>query len=227
MEKGRLLEQKLKEEQAIDKYKEVILIQPSNLKAYTKLVELNCAAGARQTDTATRSKYYKQAKAYADAALRLDSSGADANYMMAVVYDRIAQSEIKKEKFADEMKLMRDYAAKAIAANPAMGKAYGILGKWHLEVLTLNPVKKAAVKVLYYSRLDEANIDTAIAYMEKCKTLEPYYCPNFLHLGEAYDYHKLYEKAIAVLQQLAKLPTKRQEDVDVKAEGAVLLQKLQ
>ena len=71
------------------------------------------------------------------------------------------------------------------------------------------------------------NIDSAIAYMEKCKALEPYYCPNFFNLGEAYNYNRNYEKAIGILDELAKLPNRRQDDLAVKKDGAALRQKLQ
>jgi hypothetical protein len=91
-------------------------------------------------------------------------------------------------------------------------------------MLNLNPVKKAAVKLLY--GMPPASIDTAIDNMEKCKSMEPYYCLNFYDLGRAYNFNRQYEKAIAVLEQLQKLPTRKQDDPAIKKQGAVLLQQL-
>jgi DNA-binding SARP family transcriptional activator len=94
-------------------------------------------------------------------------------------------------------------------------------------MVSLSGIKKAALKVIYNGTGAEATINEAIAHMEKCKTLEPYYCLNFYDLARAYQFNKQYEKAIQLLEQLKKLPTRKQEDAEVKALGATLLQQLQ
>ncbi|TAD86036.1 MAG: hypothetical protein EAY75_09720 [Bacteroidetes bacterium] len=226
MEEGRRLEQKFKDDEALAKYKQAQLIDPANLLVQVKLAETYCALGSRQADAAAKATFYTQAKTHADAALRLGADDADANYMAAVVAGKLTEIETKRENLVKQVRLIKDYADKALAARPNMGKAMHVLGKWHYEILALSAVKRAAIKVLY-GGLPEANIDTAIAYFEKAKMAEPYYCLLYLDLAKAYNYRKLYEKAINNLQQLSKLPTRRQEDVVVKAEGAALLQTLQ
>jgi tetratricopeptide (TPR) repeat protein len=116
------------------------------------------------------------------------------------------------------------FITKAISVNPANGRYYHLYGRWHYEMLNLNPIKKTAVKLLY--GMPPASIDTAIDNMEKCKSMEPYYCLNFYDLGRAYNFNRQYEKAIAVLEQLQKLPTRKQDDPAIKKQGAVLLQQL-
>lgn len=226
MEEGRKLEQKLKDEEAIEKYKQAIFIQPSNIKGVVKCAELSASIGSRKETPEQKTVFYQQAKKFADAALKLDSNNAEANYMMAVVLGKLTEVEKKTDNIVGYVKGIRLYADKAVKLNPQMGKAWHVLGRWHLEVLNLNAVKKAALKVIY-GGVGEADIEKAIQYMEKCKTLEPYYCLNFLDLARAYEYDRKYEKSIGLLEQLSKLPTRRQEDVTAKAQGAVLLQKLQ
>jgi len=226
MEEGRKLEQKLKDEEALKKYKEAIFIQPSNQRAIVKCAELSCAIGGRATSPEEKVVFYQQAKKFADAALKLDSNNAEANYMMAIVFGKLTEVEKKNEEIVKQVKFIKQFIDKSIALNPQYGKAWHVLGKWHLEVVSLNVIKKAAVKMIY-GGVGEATIEKAIEYMEKCKTMEPYYCLNFYDLARAYEYNKQYEKSISILQQLAKLPTRRQDDVNTKAQGAVLLQKLQ
>lgn len=226
MEDGRKLEQRMKDAEALEKYRQVSLIQPSNIKAWVKMAEISCSLGGRATDLAEKTKYYTDAKGFADAALRQDSASGESNYIVSVVYGKLTEVEKKKETLVGYVKASKAYANKAVAATPPVGKAYNVLGRWHYEMLNVNALKKAAVKLVYGS-FPESNIDSAIAYFERCKELEPYYCQNFLDLGKAYQYNKKYEKAIAVLQQLAKLPTKRQDDIAIKKEGAELLQELQ
>lgn len=226
MEEGRKLEQRMKETEAIEKYRQVVLIQPSNLKALVKLVELNIWLGSKATDPIEKARFYNLAKDYAASAWAQDSTGGETNYAMALVYGRLAEVEKKKEIVVGHIKTSKQYANRSVLAAEPVGKAYNILGRWHYDMLQVNAIKKAAVKLVYGS-FPESSIDSAIVYFEKCRQLEPYYCQNFLDLGKAYNQAKKYEKSIAALQQLAKLPVKRQEDAEIKKEGAELLQALQ
>jgi tetratricopeptide (TPR) repeat protein len=226
MEEGRKLELKYKDDDALEKYKQALVIEPNNIKLLVKLTEVSCSIGSRQNDIAIKGKYFAEAKEYAEAALKADPTNGDANYAMSLVFSKLPEVEKKKDVMVQYVRQSKAFASNATAANPPVGKAYHILGKWHYEMLNVNNIKKIALKLLYGS-FPESNIDSAITYMEKSKTLEPYYCANFLDLGKAYNYNKQYEKAIAVLQQLGKLPSKRQEDLDIKKEGAELLQQLQ
>jgi len=226
MDEGKRFEQKFKDEDALAKYKQAQQIEPENIKVQVKLAETYCALGNGQTDAAAKATFFAQAKSHADAALRINPADADANYMMAVVLGKLTEVETNRETLVKQVRLIKEYADKALAAQPEMGKAMHVLGKWHLEILTLSVVKRTAVKLLY-GGLPEADIETAIKWFEKAKTFEPYYCLLYLDLAKAYEYRKAYEKAITNLQQLSKLPTRRQDDVRVKAEGAALLLKLQ
>lgn len=226
MEEARKLELKLKDEEAFKKYKDVVLIQPTHQRALIKCAELSCAIGGRTETPEEKTAYFLQAKKYADAAMKIDSNNAEANYIMSIVFGKLTEVEKKNDEIVKMVKYIKQYIDKSISLNPAYGKAWHVLGKWNLEVESLNMIKKAAVKLIY-GGVGDASIQNAIAYMEKCKTMEPYYCLNFLDLARAYQYNEQYEKSIGILQQLAKLPTRRQEDIATKAQGAALLQKLQ
>lgn len=226
LEEGRKLELKLKDEDALEKYRQVLVIQPSNLKAVLRSAEVSCAVASRKTSTEEKAAGYLQAKRFADAALRLDSNSAEANYTMAVVLGKLTEVEKRNDEVVQYVKQVKSYIDKSLKLDPGFGKAWHVLGKWHLEVVMLNGIKKAALKIIY-GGVGEATLAKAIECMEKCKTMEPYYTRNFFDLARAYEFGKQYEKSIKLLEQLAKLPTKRQDDVVVKAEGAVMLQKLQ
>ncbi len=226
LQEGKMLEQKFKEEEAIVKYKQAATADPNNIDALVKLAELSLNIGSRQVDPVIKKNYFLQAKSYAGNAMRISITDANALFIMSSVYGKLTEVEEKRETIVEDVKLSRLYALQAISADSKHGRAYNALGRWHYEMLTLNALKKAAVKMLY-GGLPPASIDSCIGYLEKCKTLEPYYCLNFYDLGKAYNYNKQYEKAIAVLQQLAKLPNRRQDDPAIKAQGAQLLQQLQ
>jgi tetratricopeptide (TPR) repeat protein len=226
MDEGQKAEAQLKDSAALEKYTAALQAQPSSLPAAVKCAEISCAIGARQTNANVKKTYYTNAKNYADAALRIDPQSADANYITAVVYGKLTEIEDKNDKMVEDVKNVKLYVDKALSINPNHGKAWNVIGKWHYEMLTLNLVKKAAVKVLY-GGLPKSNIEDCIAAYEKCKTLEPYYCRNYLDLAKAYNYNKQYEKALATLQQCTKCPNRQQDDPALKQEAKELLVKWQ
>ena len=71
--------------------------------------------------------------------------------------------------------------------------------------------------------MEERDPIGAIAAYEKCKTLEPYFCPNYMALAKAYRYNKQFEKALATLQQCIKCPSRQQDDPAIKEEAKKLL----
>jgi tetratricopeptide (TPR) repeat protein len=226
MDEGRKLEQQFKEDEALAKYSSALQIQPTNVLAAVKCAELQCSIGAKQPNEELKKSRYTEAKNFATTALRIDPQSADANYINAVVYGKLTEVEKKNEAVVDAVRNIRVYADKTLAINPNYGKAWNVLGKWHFEMLNLNAIKKAAVKILY-GGLPKSNIDSCVNAFEKCKALEPYYCRNYLDLAKAYNYSKQYEKALATLQQCIKAPTRSADDVELKKEAKELMVKWQ
>lgn len=219
-------ERSLKDAQALDKYKEVLVTDANNMQALVRSSEICSGMGGRQTDKKAKEDFYNKAKEYADRALAIDQNNADANYVRAVAAGKLTEVETDNKKLVADVKDMKTYADKALAINPNHGKANYVLGKWHFQMVTLSWTKKAAIKVLF-GGMPEASIENAFKYMEKCRTLEPYFVLNFLDLAKAYKYDNQPAKAIEVLNQLVKLPTRTPDDVALKAEGKQMLSEMQ
>jgi tetratricopeptide (TPR) repeat protein len=220
------LERQLKEPEALEKYKQILLLESANVKALVKAAELNANIGGREKDKASKKLYYESSLAYAKRALQSDGASADACYAMALANGKLTDVETENKKIVAYVKEVKLYADKAISLNPNHARANYTLGKWHYEMVTLSGLKKAAVK-LFYGGLPEGDIDKAILYMEKCKSAEPYFAPNYLDLAKAYKEAGRPSQAIDILTKLVKLPTRSTEDIAIKAEGAQLLQSLQ
>jgi hypothetical protein len=219
------LEKQQKETEALEKYKLILLQEPTQLKALVKSAELNASMGAR-ADKNGKRLYYETAFSFANRAFQADSSQADAAYAMAMASGKMTEVETENKKLVAYVRDVKYYADKAIALNPNHAKANYTMGKWHYEMANLSGLKKAAVKMLY-GGLPPGTMEEAIQYMEKCKTLEPYFAANYLDLAKAYkDDHKP-AQAIEVLNKLVKLPTRTTDDIALKAEGAKLLASMQ
>jgi hypothetical protein len=220
------LEKQLKEPEALEKYKQVLLQNPTHLKSLVKLAELNVALGNRQTDKNSKRLYYETALSFANRAFQADSNQADASYAMSMVAGKMTDVESENKKIVAYVKDVKLYADRALSINPNHAKANYTLGKWHYEMANLSGIKKVAVK-LFYGGLPEGNLDDAIRYMEKCKSLEPYFASNYLDLAKAYKDNRRPAEAIDVLNKLVKLPTRSTADIAYKAEGGKLLASMQ
>lgn len=220
------LEKQLKEPEALEKYKQVLLQNPTHLKSLVKLAELNVALGNRQTDKNSKRLYYETALSFANRAFQADSNQADASYAMSMVAGKMTDVENENKKIVAYVKDVKLYADRALSINPNHAKANYTLGKWHYEMANLSGIKKVAVK-LFYGGLPEGNLDDAIRYMEKCKSLEPYFASNYLDLAKAYKDNRRPAEAIDVLNKLVKLPTRSTADIAYKAEGGKLLASMQ
>lgn len=219
------LEKQQKEPEALEKYKLVLLQEPTQIKALVKSAELNASLGNR-ADKNGKRLYYETALSFANRSFQADSNQADAAYAMAMVSGKMTEVETENKKLVALVRDVKYYVDKAIALNPNHAKANYTMGKWHYEMANLSGLKKVAVRMLY-GGLPPGTMEEAIQYMEKCKTLEPYFVANYLDLAKAYkDDHKP-AQAIEVLNKLVKLPTRTTDDVALKAEGAKLLASMQ
>lgn len=218
-------EKSLKENEALDKYKQVLLGEPNNCKALVKATELSCRIGGRAVQKSDKKLYFETALAYANRAVIAESSNADAYYALALACGKMTEVETDNKKIVSYVKEIAVNAQKALALNPVHGKANYVAGKWHCEMFNLNGLKKAAVKLLY-GGLPIATMDSAIYYMEKCRTYEPYFVVNYVDLAKAYELHNKTAKQIEILEKLVKLPNRTADDANLKSEAQKKLSEL-
>ena len=225
VQQGAELEKAMKDEEALVKYLEALKLAPNDLRALCKASEIYSILGNRQQDKKKKMDYFKAAKTYAGSALAQSPSDADANYVMAVAMGRMALISSGKEK-VQHVRDIKKYCDAAIAANPNHFRALHVLGKWHLEVTTLNFAEKAALKVIY-GGLPPASLAQAVGYFEKARSIDPSFVLNYLELAKAYKENGQSDKAIDVLNRMIKLPPKTADDPSYKAQGKKMLESLQ
>jgi len=220
------MERQLKEVDASNLYQAVLLQEPRNVQALCKLAELQSILGEKATDKKAKQLYFETSYSFAKRAWLADSNRVEPNYVMAMASGKMTDFESDNKKVVSYVRDIKDYAERAIKINPNYGKAQYVLGKWHYEMYILSGFKKAAVKLMY-GGLPSGDPDIAIACMEKCRTLEPYFVSNYLDLGRAYKEVRKPTQAIDILTKLQKLPNRNSADPLLKAAGASLLATLQ
>jgi hypothetical protein len=225
MKEAQNLDKAFKEADALNKYKQILAVSPTNVPALLRSAEITSAIGSRQKEKKARKPYYETARVYASKALTLSPNNADVNYVMSIICGKMTEVETENKKIIEYVKDIRNYADKALSINPKHAKATYALGKWNFEIVQLSWVKKMAVKA-FFGGMEDAKIEDAIKYMEKARALDQYYVINYLDLAKAYKYDNKPAKAIEVLQKMAKLPNRTADDANYKAEGKKLLEEL-
>jgi hypothetical protein len=220
------LDKQVKEQEAMEKYKEILAIDATNFKALLRLTELNAAFGSRQVKDKDKLPFFQAAKDYADKAFAsLDTGNADGYYLLSLAAWKMSIVEEENKKAAEHLRNWKEYADKAIATDPRHAKATFLLGKWHFDMVKASLVKKAAAKAIY-GGLPKATIESAIRYFEQSKTLDQYFVQNFYELAKAYEHNNQPTQQIETLKRLVKLPVRTGDDNAWKAEGKKMLEQM-
>ncbi len=219
-------ERQFKEEDALNKYKQVLLVDGNNIKALVKATELSASTGERLINKNDKRMYFESALAFAERAVAADSSNGDAYFAKALACSKMAETETENKKIYSFIRNIKTNADKALRINPDHAKANFMLGKLNFDIATMNSTKRAAAKTLY-GGLPEADLDKAIQYLEKSRSTDPYFVLNGLTLAKAYKENNRPAQTIEVLKRVVKLPTRTFDDTALKAEAQKMLQDLE
>lgn len=225
MKEGSHYEATLRDADALNKYRDVLRIQPQNITALCRCSELCSRMANRIKNKLTRDDYYAAAKTYAETALHLNPKSGDANFVMSVVTGRMALTKTGKDKIICA-KEIKKYADLAIEYDPNNYKAWHVLGKWYYEVSNLNSFEKFGIK-LFYGGMPKASFKDAIIAYEKSRELAPYFMLNYLELARTYHKNDQDEKAIALLKMIPSMPNRTEDDVNIREQARKMLIELQ
>ncbi len=225
IDQAKQLEKQMKEADALAKYKEVLKVEPAQLAALVEASELSSREGNRQKEKDDKTRYFNEAKDYAQEALRQAPNDANANYAMAVAMGRLALISGAKDKVAASREVKK-YAELAIKFNPNYAQAYHVLGKWNYEVANLSFIEKNAAKALF-GGLPDGTLQQAIDNYERCKKLDPSFILNYYELARAYNKNDQQTLAMEVLRKAVALRSIYQDDPAIKADCKKMLEEMQ
>jgi hypothetical protein len=218
------LESAFKENESFAKYSEILKLQPKNLTALCKCSELCSRIGNRQKEKGKKIDYFRAAKTYASAALRVNSNNSEANFVMAFALGRQTLISSGKERIA-AVKDIRYYADLSIREDPDNFKPYHVLGKWNYEVSNLSLTERSLAKWIF-GGLPKASLRDAIVDFERSLSLQPSFLLNYLELGRAYSRNNERRRAIEILEKMLTLPNMMLDDTRIKEEGRQMLSEL-
>lgn len=133
-----------------------------------------------------RDSLYSLGRTWAEAAIRADSSVANAHFALALVLGRLSRTRGGKERvrFA---KIIYDQAARTVQLDSRHDGAYHILGMWHAEVKRLSGLTRFFAKTLFGAGfMDRATWDSAVTNMQHAVQLAPQHIYHRLELAGVY-----------------------------------------
>jgi len=198
-------------QQALGHYRAALAIDSTNYQALWKagreLVDIaKQIEGKDDSSKHLRDSLYSAARAYGDAAVRVNPNGADGHFTVGQALGRLSRTRGGKERvrFA---KLIYDEGMKAIELDSTNDGAYHLVGAWHAEVKRLSGVQKFFAKALFGGGfLDRGNWDDAQKYLEKAVALKPKNIFHKIELAEVYVDLGKYSKAREQLAGIDTLP---------------------
>ena len=215
--------------QALAHYRAALALDSTNYaalwKAGRELVDI--AKQIESNDDSSkhlRDSLYTQARAYGEAAVRVNPNGADGHFTVGQALGRLSRTKGGKERvrFA---KIIYDEGMKAIELDSTHDGAYHLIGAWHAEVKRLSGFQKFFAKALFGGGfLDKGNWEDAQRYLQRAVALKPQNIFHRLELAEVYVDLGQYSKAREQFNAIAPLPIADVLDHAYKQEAKQILE---
>lgn len=173
-----------------------------------------------------RDSLYARARAYGEAAVRVNPDDAEGHFLISQALGRLSLTRGGRERvrFA---KIIYDEASKAIQLASTHDGAYHVLGAWHAEVKRLSAFQRFFAKTLFGAGfLNQANWPDAQRYLERAVALKPENVFHRLELAEVYIDVGKFAAAREQLTTLATLPIGDVLDDEYKEDAVQLLEEI-
>ena len=218
------LEQKGAYEHALNAYSSINTNFPNNERVLCKMVSLQVEIGELERDKFKKKLVLLDARKLAENTLKTFPNSADAHYMMGLSMAKLTDLVSVKEKMA-YVKDIKLHAEKAISLQPNHVLSLYLLGKWHLEICTLNPIEKSAIN-LFLGGLPPATLFNAITNFEKVKKIDSSLLANYIDLAKSYQLNNQPVEAKNVLKTMYSIHSISKKDSLYKRQAIKLLETL-
>ena len=157
------------------------------------------------SQSARRDSLYANGLALAQRAVRLNATGTDGHFMVAVATGRVALTKGARDRVR-YAGAVREEALRAIELNPRHDGAMHVMGRWNAEVQRLPGITKFFAKTFMGASIfNQASWENAVSYYNQAIEIAPSNIYHHLELGEALNDADRQAEAIPHLQQVATM----------------------
>lgn len=195
---------------ALRHFQEALALDSTSYEANWKAArEIADVAKQLQGDSLStrRDSLYTLGRAYAERAIRADSTQADGHFALALVLGRLSLTKGSKERIK-YAKIIYDEALRATQIDSLHDGADHILGQWNAEVKRLSGFQRFFAKALFGGGfMDKASWEDAVKYLARAVRLNPQHVYHRLALAAVYVDLDSIPQATRELEAIATLPT--------------------
>lgn len=214
-----------KDAEALQKFEEVLVVAPQHYEALYKISLLHSRIGLRYSDESQKSEHFLLAKDFADRALRVNKQGAESNFVMALAISNLSFVSGAKARISN-LKNIKMYLDRSLAANPKYANAWQLLGRWHYKVANMNVLECTISKVLNGCTKAEASNSLAVSCLKKAIEIDANNLNCYYDLAVVYREMKEIDESISVLQNATQLQPVTSEDLELSRRCKVMLNQL-
>jgi tetratricopeptide (TPR) repeat protein len=153
---------------------------------------------------------YEEAVGMSSHAVRLAPDVSRTHSTLAAALGRHALFQGGKRKVELGREVYRE-AQRAIALDGNDYRPFIVLGAWHREVATLNPILKGIANT-FLGGLPKASLEQSAAALERARRLEPGIIFTHLELARTFDEMDREDAALREIERALELPPREQLD---------------
>lgn len=213
-----------KDNLALQKFEEVLKLEPGCYEALWKSSLLNSRIGSRYGDVISKLNYYEKAWNYADQAL-CAFPGAEANYVMALaIYNKALALNVRERM--QNTHVIKFYLDEALCANPEYADAWQLMGRWHFKNANLNMAEKSAVNLFFGGVPLDASNERAIVALQNAIRYNPSNISYYFDLACVYRELENEDLSITLLQDAVNLKLLTSEELEISRRCKAMLDEM-
>jgi tetratricopeptide (TPR) repeat protein len=226
MEDAFRFEKEFKPDEALKKYKAILIQNPDHAKALWHASRMTSNEASRIKDEEKKRFKLLEAEKYSRRSLERDSMDADAHFSLLVALGLMSEiAPSAREKIKDAL-IIRDEAEKIIGIDSTYALAYFVLGKWHYEISKLNWFERMACDLFFGGLPEGVSMDESIRNFNKALKLDPTQIIILYGHATVLHYQEKDKEAIAVLEKALSLPLRDMDDEERKGKCRELLSEI-
>lgn len=224
IEQGDSLDRQFKSAEALAAYQKAAAQRPADADLQRKIAKQYVEM---VLDAPSRGEKLRLANLGYEAALKakkLAPRDPETRVTVAIAAGRLAfYSEPRKR--LELSSVVKSEAAESVKLSPRFALGWHVLGRWHYEIVNLNPVLRVAAEAIY-GKMPTASIEEAIRYLQKAVELQPRNALFHAELGRAYLSAGRKDDAKRELQIAVSLPQRNRDDAGAQSRAKQALREL-
>ena len=224
IEQGDAYDRQFKSAQALAAYQKALAENPKDAEILRKIAKQYVELAL---DAPSKGEKLRLARLGYETALEaksLDPNNPEGRATAAIAAARLGFYSDAKTKL-ELSKVVKQESGEAVRLKPGYALGWHMLGRWHYEICSLNPILKTVAEAIY-GKMPSASYEEAVRCLGKAAQIEPSNALFQAELGRGYLALGKKEEARAALQKSLTLPRRTKDDGEAQQRAKDALREL-